>query len=156
MTGNTNGLSATPSQYNGSPDRPVEKVSWNDVQIFLDRLNSQESNNTAAGWKYALPTEAEWEYACRANTTTAYFWEIAFLLVMEIMAIISDRHKILDNIQPTRGDSMICTEIFGNGWQTGISRMPPLVIPLLILSDQTWVQTKYYVAGLGMHITKVT
>ena len=36
MTGNTNGLSATPSQYNGSPDRPVEKVSWNDIQIFLD------------------------------------------------------------------------------------------------------------------------
>ena len=40
MTGNTNGLSATPSQFSGNPNRPVEKVSWNDIQIFLTRLNN--------------------------------------------------------------------------------------------------------------------
>jgi formylglycine-generating enzyme required for sulfatase activity len=76
MTGNSDGLSATPSQYGGNADRPVEKVSWDDIQKFLTRLNAQESGNIPAGWAYVLPTEAQWEYACRAGTTTAYSWGV--------------------------------------------------------------------------------
>jgi len=50
-------------------DCPVEGVSWGDAQEFLKRLNQMEGTD-----KYRLPTEAEWEYGCRAGTTTKYNW----------------------------------------------------------------------------------
>jgi formylglycine-generating enzyme required for sulfatase activity len=74
MTGNTNSLSPTPSEWPGNPNRPVEKVSWDDAQVFLTRLNAQQAANLPAGWSYVVPTESQWEYACRAGTTTAYAW----------------------------------------------------------------------------------
>jgi formylglycine-generating enzyme required for sulfatase activity len=46
---------------------PVEEVSWDDAQQFLKRLNARETNN---GWVYRLPTEAEWEYACRGAASS--------------------------------------------------------------------------------------
>ncbi len=46
---------------------PVEQVSWDDAQNFINKLN--EGND---GFRYRLPTEAEWEYACRAGTTGDY------------------------------------------------------------------------------------
>jgi formylglycine-generating enzyme required for sulfatase activity len=49
-------------------DHPVEKVSWYDAMKFCQRLSEQ------TGKEYRLPTEAEWEYACRAGTTTKYYF----------------------------------------------------------------------------------
>jgi formylglycine-generating enzyme required for sulfatase activity len=56
-----------PSHFKDDPQNPVEQVSWDDVNDFLRRLEARWP-----GVKAALPTEAEWEYACRAGTKTAF------------------------------------------------------------------------------------
>lgn len=48
---------------------PVENMTWKDVQVFIRKLN--EKND---GYRYRLPSEAEWEYAARSTTTTKYYW----------------------------------------------------------------------------------
>jgi type 1 glutamine amidotransferase len=60
-------MGTSPSNLRG-PERPVEMVSWNEACEFCRRLSERE------GIQYRLPTEAEWEYACRAGSATQYFW----------------------------------------------------------------------------------
>ncbi len=50
---------------------PVEYVSWNDAVAFCQQLNKRYQDKLPVGYKFNLPTEAQWEYACRAGTTTA-------------------------------------------------------------------------------------
>ena len=55
-----------PSRFKGD-NLPVENVSWNDAQEFIRKLNTQTGKN------YRLPTEAEWEYACRGGARSAHY-----------------------------------------------------------------------------------
>jgi formylglycine-generating enzyme required for sulfatase activity len=58
------------SYFTGDDNLPVDQISWNDAQNFIDKLN--ETND---GYIYSLPSEAEWEYACRAGTTGDFYAE---------------------------------------------------------------------------------
>ena len=63
-------MGINPSEFKGA-DNPVETVNWDDAVDFCRRLSELPAEKEA-GNVYRLPTEAEWEYACRAGTTTKY------------------------------------------------------------------------------------
>jgi formylglycine-generating enzyme required for sulfatase activity/serine/threonine protein kinase len=68
-------MGSNPSNFrNAGSNAPVEQVSWDDAQEFCRKLTEKEraARRLPAGYEYALPTEAQWEYACRAGTTGAY------------------------------------------------------------------------------------
>jgi formylglycine-generating enzyme required for sulfatase activity len=67
-------MKSNPSGFKGDPNRPVEQVSWHDATNYCARLTGRErtAGGLPEGWVYRLPTEAEWEYACRAGTTTRF------------------------------------------------------------------------------------
>jgi Uncharacterized conserved protein len=70
-----------PSDFkDGGSNCPVEQVSWEDTQAFISKLNQQEGTG-----KYRLPTEAEWEYACRAGTDGPFYLAVVFQQIRRII-----------------------------------------------------------------------
>ena len=62
-------MGSNPSDFTGDLNRPVENVSWNDCQDFIEKLNDLDPSHT-----YRLPSESEWECACRAGATDRFYW----------------------------------------------------------------------------------
>jgi formylglycine-generating enzyme required for sulfatase activity len=61
-------MGSNPSKFQKGHNYPVESVTWDDCQEYVTKLSKMKLGT------FRLPTEAEWEYACRAGTTTRYFW----------------------------------------------------------------------------------
>jgi formylglycine-generating enzyme required for sulfatase activity len=97
-------MGRNPSEFR-SPTRPVEQVSWDDCQEFMTRLNAR-----LEGLELSLPSEVQWEYACRAGTTTATY-------AGELDILGANNAPILDRIAWYRGNCGADFDL-ANGWDT--------------------------------------
>ena len=75
-------MGENPSSFKKGDDYPVEQVSWEDCDNFIKKLNA--SGKLPQGLKAALPTEAQWEYACRAGSRGAYAGDLLIMGWYEI------------------------------------------------------------------------
>ena len=101
-------MGSNPSDFNNcGDDCPVEKVSWNDCQKFIRKLNGMVS-----GGNFRLPTEAEWEYACRAGTTRPYAGDLDAMGWYEINSG-SRTHRVAQKNPNAWG---LC-DMHGNVWE---------------------------------------
>ena len=62
-------MGSNPSWFTGDVSRPVESVSWNTIQTFITLVNGLGQGT------FHLPSEAQWEYACRAGAATRFYWD---------------------------------------------------------------------------------
>ncbi len=64
-------MGENPSHFKDS-NKPVEMVCWYDAKVFCEKLNEKSKDSLPNGYKFSLPTEAQWEYACRAKTDSLF------------------------------------------------------------------------------------
>ena len=76
-------------RFKGNTNRPIEHVSWVDVQEFIRKLNEREGVT-----HYCLPTEAQWEYACRAGTETPRYYDDVNAIAWYIANRNDHRHPV--------------------------------------------------------------
>jgi formylglycine-generating enzyme required for sulfatase activity/WD40 repeat protein len=113
-------MGSNPSRFK-APQNPVVQVSWGDIQLLLAKLNQVSHGK---GMKFALPTEAEWEYSCRAGTATFLNFSGTTWLHSGSM-VGSERIPVrrpirLVDCNPTRGAFTTCTATCGNGVPIGM------------------------------------
>lgn len=100
-----------PSRFQ-SPRRPVEQVSWDDVQLFLKKLDEGIADGMAQ-----LPTEAQWEYACRAGTRTSTYAGEEEGLRKEIAWFDANSGAKTQNVARKRPNPWGLFDTLGNVWE---------------------------------------
>ena len=117
MTGNTDSLSATPSYWLNNPNRPVEQVSWDDIQVFLTRLNAREAGNIPAGWGMCCPRKPSGSMPAGQARPPRTHGEKRSVQAMQtgIMEPMPIKPRTLVSTLPILGASLTCMAMYGNG-----------------------------------------
>ena len=106
-------MHSNPSRFQQNKNHPVEQVSWLDVQMFINRLNEQSGTHSA----YRLPTEAEWEYACRAGTSSNFFFGNDANMLVEYGWYKANSLETPHPVKQKKPNSWGLFDMHGNVWE---------------------------------------
>jgi len=130
-----NVMGTNPSGFAGNLSLPVETVSWNDAVAYCAALTTKERNGgqLPPGFAYRLPTEAEWEYACRGGATTAFHYGAALRSGMA-------NFNGLNEYPPCGGDTYVCNNPSGvyMGGTTNVGSFPSNAWGLHDMHGNVW------------------
>jgi formylglycine-generating enzyme required for sulfatase activity len=105
-----------PSYLKGSDDLPVEGVSWKDATEFCERPSELEKRRFG-GARYRLPTEAEWEYACRAGSSTQYSFGADTASLAEYAWFKGNSDDKAHPVERRRPNAWGLYDMYGNVWE---------------------------------------
>lgn len=104
-------MGSNPSHFGNNPQNPVDRVSWTEAQEFCRRL----SNST--GQTYTLPTEAQWEYACRAGTVGRYSFDGRVSCLVDYAWFRDNSEKTTHPVGQKQPNAWGLYDIHGNVWE---------------------------------------
>jgi formylglycine-generating enzyme required for sulfatase activity len=127
-------MGENPSRFTGSDDLPVEQVSWNDAIAFCNKLSEREgmkpyyrssAGEPSGGDGFRLPTEAEWEYACRAGSSTRYSFGDDMALMDEYAWVNGNAGNKPHPVGQKRPNGFGLYDMHGNVWEWCWDRYEP-------------------------------
>ena len=124
-------MGSNPSDFSGYPQRPVEKVSWNDCQEFITKLNQLTGKN------FRLPTEAEWEYAARGGNKSKGYKYSGSNTIDDVAWYKDNSGNGTHNVKTKLANELGIYDMSGNVWEW----------------CQDWYDRKYYQNSLQTNPT---
>jgi serine/threonine-protein kinase len=103
-----------PSRFKHKSSRPVEEVSWDDCQLLLEKLNELHEQEAM---KFVLPTEAQWEYACRAGTTTFWHFGDNEVVLEDHAWVATNADSMTHPVGQLKPNPWGLYDVYGNVWE---------------------------------------
>ena len=109
-------MGSNSSDFKENPTHPVETVNWGDASAFCRKL-TELSREQASRAEYRLPTEAEWEYSCRAGTTTVWSSGDDEAALKDIAWYVNNSAKMTHPVRQKRPNAWGLYDMHGNVWE---------------------------------------
>lgn len=104
-------MGENPSKFKQFSDAPVENINWHDAMRYCEKLTADDEE----GWHYQLPTEAQWEYACRAGTQGPY--NVAKTTLNELGWYDGNSEGATHSVKQKRPNGFGLYDMHGNVWE---------------------------------------